>query len=141
MPRAHSTRSILRWGALIVSLAGLGAVQAQDSIPPMVKTQGAVQYACGGIGSDESTAMRAVMKDYPLSLLFATGNGEYVASVDVDINSTGDAPIARFKAQGPVCLIKLPAGQYTVKATLQGKEAKSKKVTVGGDGKSLDFRF
>ncbi|QNP50092.1 peptidase associated/transthyretin-like domain-containing protein [Diaphorobacter aerolatus] len=121
----------------------LCAAQAQSGIPPMVKTEGSVQYACGGIGSDESTAMRGAMKEYPLSLLFSQKSGEYLASVDVEITGKGgsDNTDARFKAQGPVCLLKLPAGQYTVKATAPEKESQSRNVTVGNEGKTLDFRY
>ncbi|RZI90620.1 MAG: carboxypeptidase regulatory-like domain-containing protein, partial [Variovorax sp.] len=50
------------------SVAALGAAHAQ--MPPM-RGEGAARYVCGGIGSDESTAIRAAMKDHPLSLLFA----------------------------------------------------------------------
>ena len=45
--------------ALLLTAAGsLGLqAQAQGQIPPMHE-KGAVQYSCGGIGKDESTAMR-----------------------------------------------------------------------------------
>lgn len=133
------TSSMLALGTAL-TLLGVGTVHAQDgSIPPMVKTQGSVQYACGGIGSDESTAMRAAMKDYPLSLLFSTRDGAYLASVDVEI--AGSAGSAHFKAQGPICLIKLPAGPYAVKATVPGQDSQSRNVTIGGEGKMLDFRY
>ena len=49
--------------------AGAMAAQAQGAMPSW-QGAGAARYVCGGIGSDESTAMRAAMKDHPLALLF-----------------------------------------------------------------------
>ena len=40
-----------------------------------MRGEGVARHACGGIGSDESTAMRLAMKSHPLSLLFARADG------------------------------------------------------------------
>ncbi|MDP9899518.1 carboxypeptidase regulatory-like domain-containing protein [Variovorax ginsengisoli] len=125
-----------------VALACVGAsaltlVQAQSAVPPM-RSEGPVSYACGGIGVDESTAMRAAMKSHPLSLLFARADGAYVADVSVTLTGAG-APV-QLRAGGPVCLLNLPAGQYTVEAVTDGM-SKRQAVTVGGAPKTLDFRF
>jgi len=127
-----------------VALACVGAsaftlVQAQGAVPEM-RSEGAVRYACGGIGVDESTAMRAAMKSHPLSLLFARADGAYLADVSVTLTGgAGGAPVT-FRASGPVCLLNLPAGNYTVEATTEGM-SKRQTVTVGGAPKSVDFRF
>jgi hypothetical protein len=92
---------------------GLPAL-AQGRIPDMQQA-GALRYSCGGIGEDESTLMRAAMKDYPLSLLFAQKDGAYLANVAVEVSSGKDS--SRFTANGPVCLIQLPAGSYKITAT------------------------
>ena len=52
-------------------------------------------YVCGGIGSDESTAMRAAMKDHPLSLLFARADGAYLADVAVTSRTRAAPPRSR----------------------------------------------
>jgi hypothetical protein len=114
--------------------------QAQGAMPTM-RTQGAGQFVCGGIGSDESTAMRAAMKDHPLSLLFARADGAYLADVAVTIKDAGGAVAMAMRASGPVCLIDLPTGRYTVEAVTEGGAAKTQAVTLGGGPKSADFRF
>jgi len=119
-----------------VLLAAACAAHAQAPLPAM-HGEGAVRWVCGGIGSDESTAMRAEMKSHPLSLLFARADGAYLASVDVQIQG---AASARLRAGGPVCLIDLPDGKYTVQASIEGT-SKSQTVTVGGGPRTLDFRF
>jgi len=97
-------------------------------------------YQCGGIGSDESAAIRAQMKDYPLALLFARAGGAYVANVDVTILGTQNAQSLNFKAGGPVCLVNLPAGTYNVQATSEGV-SKQQSVIIGAGSRTVDFRF
>ncbi|MBS0426474.1 MAG: carboxypeptidase regulatory-like domain-containing protein [Proteobacteria bacterium] len=106
---------------------------------PRMRGEGNARYVCGGIGSDESTAMRAAMKDHPLSLLFARPDGAYLANVEVDIKGDSGSAL-RLRANGPVCLIDLPAGKYTVDASTEGR-SKSQSVTLGGGPRTLDFRF
>lgn len=86
--------------------------------------------------------MRAAMKDYPLSLLFARADGAYEASIDVRITPQGggSGQAMAFKAGGPVCLLQLPAGSYQVQVQGAG-QSHSRTVKVGGAPQSLDFRF
>lgn len=121
-----------------VCASALTLVQAQGAVPAM-RSEGPVSYACGGIGVDESTAMRAAMKSHPLSLLFARADGAYLADVSVTLTGASGAPV-NFRASGPVCLLNLPAGNYTVEATTEGL-SKRQTVAVGGTPKSVDFRF
>lgn len=137
-----ATRRLLRALPLLACAAGALAVHAQPSGMPPWKGEGAVRHVCGGIGSDESNAMRAAMKDHPLALLFARNDGAYLADLQVEIKGAdGGAAALAFRATGPVCLIDIPAGRYTVSATTQGGETKSQSVTVGGGSKTASFRF
>ncbi len=119
-----------------LGLAASGTAQAQPM--PQMQSAGAVQYRCGGIGLDESTAMRSAMPSYPLALLFAAPGGEYLADVSVRLNG---ASTAAFTAAGPVCLLQLPQGKYTVTAVTKDGREKSHSVEIGAGSKSLDFRF
>jgi hypothetical protein len=116
-----------------------GIAASQFAMPPM-RGDGAARYLCGGIGSDESTAFRAAMKEHPLALLFARADGAYEANVEVSIHDDRGTTVLRWNANGPVCLIDLPPGRYVVNAQLGGA-TKQQAVTVGGASKSLDFRF
>jgi len=128
--------------ALLACACAAGALAAHaQSAMPQWKGEGAVRYVCGGIGSDESNAMRAAMKDHPLALLFARADGAYLADVDVDIKGADGAPSLALRASGPVCLVDIPAGRYTISAGMAGGEAKSQTVTVGGGSKTASFRF
>lgn len=128
-----------------VCIAGTFAAQAQQppSALPAWQGAGTARYVCGGIGSDESDAMRAAMKNHPLSLLFARADGAYLANLNVAIKGgdTNASAAMAFTATGPVCLIDLPAGRYVIDVSTSTGETKSQTVTVGGAPKTADFRF
>ena len=135
-----SFRIILRGALVCACAAAPWMAQAQSSAMSAMKEQGVGKYVCGGVGSDESNAMRAAMKDHPLALLFARASGAYLADVDVMVKDASGATALAMRANGPVCLVDLPAGRYTVEAASDGV-VKSQAVTLGGGSKSADFRF
>lgn len=123
----------------VLAAATTAAAQPTGQIPAF-QSSGAVHYSCGGIGIDESSAMRGAMKEFPLSLLFARKDGAYQADVAVHVQSSqGDT--ASFTATGPVCLLKLPSGRYQVTATPTEGAAQTQSVEVNRFGHTLDFRF
>ena len=145
--------------AAVLGAVGAAGVHAQTPVPapvmppsasagaqgepalPAMQDAGSVRYRCGGIGSDESTAMRAAMASHPLSLLFARADGAYLADVQVEVRgSEGSGAPAQWRASGPVCLLQLPPGRYTVAASLDGQQ-RSQTVQVGAGPRTLDFRF
>ena len=136
----------LRRGLLAAAcVAGTFAAHAQQPPSAMPPWQGIgnARYVCGGIGSDESIAMRAAMKSHPLALLFARADGAYLATRNVAIKGgdTNASAAMAFTATGPVCLIDLPAGRYVIDVSTSTGETKSQTVTVGGAPKTADFRF
>ena len=141
---SHTARAALAQLAFVAACASASlAVSAQTAgaggaIPPM-EGQGDVKYVCGGIGLSQSTAMREAMSKHPLSLLFARPDGNYLADVQVRIERDGKDVLSTLAA-GPVCLIDLPNGKYTVHASKGGTQ-KSRSVTVSGAPVTADFRF
>lgn len=137
-----SRRAARHAGAVVLlasAFAAMAPVHAQGAMPAL-QSRGTGSFVCGGIGSDESSAMRAAMKQHPLSLLFARPNGDYLADVEVRVKDGTGATAMAFRAGGPVCLIDLPSGSYTIEAT-SGDLTKTERATVGGAPKTLDFRF
>lgn len=104
--------------ALALSLAGTAF--AQDGLPP-ARTFGGVSYVTGGIGLDESTAIKAAEKDFAVSLLFAqTKRGEYLSDVKVSIKDQAGKTVLEAVTDGPMLLARLPAGVYKVSAENEG---------------------
>ena len=106
-------------GALTLGWAG--AVLAAGDLPPL-QTSGSVSYVTGGIGLDESAAIKAAEKDFSLSLLFAqTTRGEYLSDVRVSIKNQAGKIVLETESDGPMLLARLPVGAYTVSADYGGK--------------------
>ncbi|HXZ55132.1 MAG TPA: carboxypeptidase regulatory-like domain-containing protein [Burkholderiales bacterium] len=120
--------SLLFAGALAAALA-LPATAAtmlmHRTALPELKTEGNITYMSGGIGKPESTAMKAEAKHYPLSMIFS-GNkdNEYLADVHVTIQDHTGKDVLSTVSEGPIMLVKLPAGRYTVIADANGKSFK-----------------
>lgn len=89
---------------------------------PQPKTEHGITYLSGGIGRDEAKAMKADAKNYPLSLVFSAGKkAEYVAGVSVDVKNPAGKAVLDTTSDGPIMLIKVPAGKYRIVATRHGK--------------------
>lgn len=117
-----------------MAIAGILST-AQAGMPP-VQHQGSVEYVSGGIGIDESEAMKAAASHYPLALTFAAqrdGKADYVADVAVVIRDAQGKSVLQVTAEGPYMLVKLPAGNYKVSATYNG-QAQEREVSVQGAG-------
>jgi hypothetical protein len=126
--------------SLVVCALALAAFSAQAREPQMA-SEGAVQYFCGGVGADERRAMQALEPQANLKLLFVTvKRGGYLADAAVTIS---DGKATRFSAvaDGPVCLLQLPAGKYRVTADIGGTR-RSVQVAVGAQaGKPRQAAF
>jgi hypothetical protein len=114
--------------AAAIAVAGLtltlNAFATSASYLPATHRQGEVSYLSGGIGLNESDAIKHVAKAYPLELEFvlrAMPKAEYVANVKVRIKDARDKTVLKATAGGPFLLAKLPAGKYTVSANRDGK--------------------
>ncbi|QVQ27900.1 carboxypeptidase-like regulatory domain-containing protein [Achromobacter deleyi] len=117
-----------------MAIAGILST-AQAGMPP-VQHQGSVEFVSGGIGIDESEAMKAASRDYPLALTFAAqrdGKADYVANVAVAIQDAQGKSVLQATAEGPYMLVKLPAGNYKISATYNG-QAQEREVSVQNAG-------
>lgn len=121
-------QSVLRLCAMTLVLTGAGqlALAMPEGLPP-VQHSGSISYLSGGVGSDESTAIKSEMGNYPLVLEFAgktnTGN-DYLADIPVQISDAHGTVVLDTSTRGPFMLISLPNGRYTVTATYNGSEVR-----------------
>jgi hypothetical protein len=119
--------------ALLCGLAFGGAIsQARAADVP---------YVSGGVGAESREELTAQEKDYNLKVVVAATSGDYLADVQLVIESGRSGRMLDTKMDGPILLAKLPPGTYTVKATSDA-QPQTKTVTVTGDGlRTLDFRW
>ncbi|HYQ39760.1 MAG TPA: carboxypeptidase regulatory-like domain-containing protein [Pseudomonas sp.] len=114
------------------------ALHAADEAPAdmsavqlVPKEQNGITYLSGGIGEDESQAMKQV-KGYNLHMTFSAGAAnDYLSGVDVVITTVEGRSIVSLSQVGPIVYVKLPAGKYLVVASQNGREKRS---TVALDG-------
>ena len=113
------------------SLAGFAAAQ----LPPLEpQTVSGVTYVTGGVGQDETQALRQMEGRFNLRLLFARqSSGEYLANVQVSIRDRGGRTILDTVAEGPRLLAQVPPGAYTVVASSDGR-AITRQVNVPSGG-------
>ena len=112
-------------GYWLAAVIGLGALcpNAFGKLPA-AKTGGAVTYLSGGIGDDEEIEIRHAAKDYGVLLEFAevergTSHGRWTADVSVTVKSGANAVLST-TTDGPLMLIRLKLGSYTVEAERGG---------------------
>jgi hypothetical protein len=106
------------------ALTGLLTMQsayAQDegASLPLATTTGNVSYLSGGIGIDESTAMKQAASKYSLELVFSAKAGAaaaYLADVHVKVSDRSGKAVIDTVANGPYLLANLPNGNYRVEA-------------------------
>jgi hypothetical protein len=100
-----------------------------------------VPYISGGAGFDERAELLAKEKEYNLKIVVAETNGDYLAGVQIVIESAKKEQVLDASMDGPILLVKLAPGTYTIKATSDGKTL-TKSVTVTAQGLRLvDFRW
>lgn len=113
---------------LVIGTLGLGlalpvaAAMMTQSALPQPNTENGVTYMSGGIGETEAAAMKQEAKHYSLSMVFsANKDNEYLADVRVTIKDATGKELLSTVSNGPIMLVKLPAGRYSVAADLDGK--------------------
>lgn len=120
--------SILRLSAmtLVLSATAQLALAMPEALPP-VQQVGAINYLSGGVGSDESTAIKSEMGNYPLVLEFAgktNAGNEYLADIPVQISDAHGTVVLDTSTRGPFMLVSLPYGRYTVTASYNGNQVR-----------------
>lgn len=100
---------------------------------PQEQQQGDVTYVSGGVGLDESAALRGAQKQWPLTLRFTGPDAAFVANVQVRIVDAKGATVLDTASKGPYMLVRLRPGRYTVHASYSGVD-RSQAVTVRGNG-------
>jgi hypothetical protein len=99
---------------------------AQADIPEAKVSQG-IEYISGGIGSEESDAMLALGKKWPLVLEFSQDHPQrplWVADVTVKILDQKKKVVFEALSEGPIMLLKMNPGKYDAEYSFEGKVLK-----------------
>lgn len=119
----NSLKSFLISVGLASSLVGASFSCAAADLLAAHHT-GSNTFITGGIGLDESIAIKGAMKDWPLAVLFVQKEGahaEYVADVRVRVTDKKGHTAIATDSRGPYMLANVQPGAYRVEATLDNK--------------------
>jgi hypothetical protein len=117
-----ATKQVVR--RLIVGLAAAGVAAGAWAQLPAVKSAGDVRYLSGGVGDDEELEIRRAAAEFGVLLEFAevergNNHGKWSADIDVIVRS-GNLAVLSTRADGPLLLMRLAPGAYTVEAARKG---------------------
>lgn len=100
-----------------------------------------VPYISGGTGADARQELLAKERDYNLKIIAADKSGDYLADVQVVIESARNERVLETTMDGPILLAKLAPGTYTISATSDTRTL-TRRVTIAAQGlQQADFRW
>jgi hypothetical protein len=114
------------------SLHAQGSRNVGDGLPyvDVEKTVTGIPYVAGGIGANEQDRLNERASDFNLKLVFTLKEGNYLADVNVPVKDHQGRTSVQDVAGGPFFFARMPAGQYTVAATYDGRTV-TRKVNLG----------
>lgn len=97
---------------------------------PNIQQQGSFYYITGGIGAEETQAMKSERDSYNLQIMNADKSGHFTANQHIRIiDKYGNVLINA--DSDPLFYTNLPAGKYTVEAS-RADETKMNNITISG---------
>jgi hypothetical protein len=118
-------------GAIVlIVLAGILSTWAPDAPGAAVDGRNPALVS-GGVGKEEADSLRTLAPQYPLELVFVRrvdNREEFVADVRLTI-ADGGGRVLVDQALGPIVLVRVPDGVYTVSAEYGG-QMKTRRIAV-----------
>ena len=108
---------------------------------PQIQHQGDIAYVSGGVGSDESDALKRAAHHWPLAMRFTGPGADYLADVHVRIVGPHDTEVLKADSRGPYMLVKLPPGRYTVHAQYKDEDQTREVKVAKEPGARADFHW
>jgi len=122
----------------VLAQTSTGAADAGTHAPQTQSANG-IEYINGGAGEEARAAIDAQRAAFPLRLVFSMTSGAYTVADHVEV-SNAKGRVLGVDSAGPMLLVKLPPGDYTVEASYGGKH-ETRKVRVGRDGTTVNWRW
>ncbi len=125
--------------ALLLPLIAL-SVQAEETIE--IKKQFGVKYVTGGVTAEEQTLLKEVAPRFPVHLFFRVeGSERPIAGVKVTARDVRGDVVIQVQSEGPILMLDIPGGRYTIEAEYKGEKLSETKDLVGRRYLVLDYVF
>ena len=136
LTKNYLSRGGSMFAALLAAAVSLQAHAADGPLPPE-RQAGDASFVSGGIGDGEAQRFEAAAAQYPLTVRLFESAGqrdEYTADALVKITDAKGRTVLDEKSDGPFMLVRLPAGDYRVSASLNGRSLAEHAVHVTHSG-------
>jgi hypothetical protein len=104
--------------ALLIAILAFSAVA--ETLPGSLiirgETRDGFPFMMGGFGQSERERMKQMSDEYNLKLTFVDRSGDYLSDVTVVVQNDKGEEVVNLDTQGPWFYVKLPPGEYDVKA-------------------------
>ena len=132
--------------ALLLGALIEGGALAQTPVTPAVPAAGQMGYLNGGIGEEQADLMRDMSSHFPVRFTFSRHNGthntnEFVADVRLRVVDSAGQTVLNLAQQGPIFLLRLPEGAYTVEAEHNGELKSRRFQVVSGRHQEIAFSW
>ena len=134
-------------GVILSAVAALGAVLwLAGTAPALAIEQGTTAdgwpYLAGGFGLEEREELARARNDYRLRIsTAASAGGAYVANARLRIADGSGRVLFDREIPGPILLIDLAPGRYTVRGILNGETVQTETLIAPGDRREMVFYF
>ena len=132
------------WGRIIACvLLSIAAGISLAQVPPTQSANG-VDFVMGGIGTDESQAILSEGKWWPLTIDFSehTADGDvWISDARVRIVNAAEQTVFDQVCDGPLLLINLPPGAYTIAAQHKASIKVQKIQVVKGESRRVSIHW
>jgi hypothetical protein len=128
--------------SLALGVAVAGSAAAATS--PASAAQPQVSFLNGGIGKGQADSMREMSAQYPVRMTFSEHNqglDEFVADVHLRVMDRSGRTVLDLPSQGPIFLLRLPQGTYSVEAERHGEVKTQRFDVVAGRHENLVFSW
>jgi hypothetical protein len=125
--------------AIVISVAAGTALalpvftQTAFAVQDQPTTIGGIETVCTGVGSAKDNP---AWNNYPVKLVFANPSGDDLAQEHISVMQ-GGKPVVETDCDAPWVLMKLPAGQYSVAASVGSRTGNASFSTSGQGQKTV----
>ena len=131
------------WGFALGAAAhpyAIAQTRAEAPEQPMVQhSAGGIAYISGGASQDDRASMAGRQAEFPLTVMLSVPNGEMAVADRLSV-LTPQGSLLIVRDAGPVVMMKLPPGPYTLEASYQGR-VERRAIQVAANAQTLNWRL